>query len=203
MKEDLTFSGLDIGAFDAYDLGDVPQNAVRVLFRPPSETSHYYRRTSTVLARAALERLAAAGAFLVFSPRERNQVALLTGLTWKFEPVVLQRPVPFVELLKSVDAVVCAGGTMLREAAYLGVPAYSIFRSEIGDVDRWLERIGRVKILNGPQDVFRITINKRGSLERLDSNRFLLEELVAFIAARAGEAPLTSRSARPQSTAVA
>ena len=37
---------------------------------------------------------------------------------------------------------------MLREAAYLGVPAYSILRSAIGSVDRYLESIGRLRILS-------------------------------------------------------
>ena len=54
---------------------------------------------------------------------------------------------PFVALLKSVDAVVCAGGTMLREAAYLGIPAYSIFQSRMGGVDLRLEQLGRAVLL--------------------------------------------------------
>ena len=52
------------------------------------------------------------------------------------------KAVPFVPLLKAVDLVICSGGTMLREAAYLGVPAYSIFKSRIGGVDRYLASIG-------------------------------------------------------------
>jgi predicted glycosyltransferase len=36
---------------------------------------------------------------------------------------------------------------MLREAAHLGVPAYSILRSEIGAVDRYLEAVGRIGII--------------------------------------------------------
>jgi uncharacterized protein len=200
IKEDLTFAGVDVDAIDPYDLGEVPEQAVKVLFRPPSETSHYYQERSSVMARATLQRLADAGALVVFSPRESDQVALLDGLAWRFPPVVLERAVPFVSLLKSVDAIVCAGGTMLREAAYLGIPAYSIFQSEIGGVDRWLERIGRAKLLTGVEDLSRIELRRRGPLERLDSNPNLLEELVAFIAARAGEdlqASAPRRSAAP------
>ena len=149
IKEDLTFAGVDVDAFAPYDIGAVPDGAVRVLFRPPSETSHYYREASSTMARATLERLARADAFVVFSPREPGQAALLEGLPWQHEPLMLSRSVPFVSLLKSVDLVICSGGTMLREAAYLGIPAYSIFQSEIGGVDRWLESIGRAKLICG------------------------------------------------------
>ncbi len=99
--------------------------------------------------------------------------------------MVLQRPVPFTSLLKSIDAVVCAGGTMLREAAYLGIPAYSIFGSEIGGVDRWLERTGRAKLLTALEDLPKIELRRRGPIDRLDSNPRLLEEIAEFILARA------------------
>lgn len=177
IKEDLTFAGVDVDAFPAHDIGTVPEGVVRVLFRPPAETSHYYREASSTMARATLERLARADALVVFSPREAGQTALLDGLPWKHEPVTLHRSVPFVSLLKSVDLVICSGGTMLREAAYLGIPAYSIFQSEIGGVDRWLESIGRARVIAGPEDLGRIELKLRGPISRLDSNPDLLKQL--------------------------
>ena len=39
---------------------------------------------------------------------------------------------------------------MLREAAYLGVPAYSLFQGSPGGVDRHLEAIGRLVLLTPP-----------------------------------------------------
>jgi predicted glycosyltransferase len=185
LKEDLTFTGIDVDAFPAYDLGAVSTEAVRVLFRPPSETSHYYRGESSRFARETLAYLAKAGASVVFSPREREQVGMLDGLNWAHEPIILNGPVPFVSLLKAVDLVVSSGGTMLREGAYLGIPSYSIFQSEIGAVDRWLERIGRAKLLRGPTDLGNIELRKRAGLVRLDSNPALLEELVGIIASAA------------------
>jgi uncharacterized protein len=183
LKEDLTFAGLDLDAVEPYDLGDIPGQAVKILFRPPSETSHYYNATSTALARAALEWLAAAGALVVFAPREPEQIALLRRLTWRYPPVILRQSVPFASLLKSVDAVVCAGGTMLREAAYLGIPAYSIFCSQTGAVDRWLQQIGRAKLLSCESDLAQIELRRRGPLQRLDSNPHLLDQLAAVVTA--------------------
>lgn len=197
LKEDLTFAGVDVDATEPHDLGPVPEDAVRVLFRPPSETSHYYQKASTTMAMATLSRLAHAEALVVFSPREQRQVAYLEGLPWRYPPVVLDRHVPFLSLLKSVDAVVCGGGTMLREAAYLGVPAYTILQSKIGGVDRWLERIGRVKVLAAPEDLGRIELKRRGPLERLDSNPHLIEELVTLVTARAETRPQRTSSPAP------
>ncbi len=197
LKEDLTFAGVDVDAISPHDLGCAPEHAVRILFRPPSETSHYYNAGSTDFARAALAHLASANALVVFSPRERSQVGLLEDLPWRHTPLILQRPVPFVSLLKSVDLVVCSGGTMLREAAYLGIPAYGIFQSKIGAVDSWLEQIGRAKLLADARDLAGIELRARGPLERLDSNPQLLEQLVSMIVQAARRASVQRAGRRP------
>ena len=189
LKEDISFAGIDLDAIAPHDLGEVPESLVRVLFRPPSETSHYYRGESTTMASAALRRLAEAGAVVVFAPREPDQLAYLEGIEWSHEPVVLDRPVPFVSLLKSVDAVVCSGGTMLREAAYLGIPAYSIFQSEIGGVDLRLEELGRATLVRTEDELGLIELRKRGPLEPLESNPNLLGELVEALVERVAGAP--------------
>jgi predicted glycosyltransferase len=203
IKEDLTFAGVDVDAFPPYDTGPVPDGVVRVLFRPPAETSHYYREASSTMARVTLERLARADALVVFSPREPGQVALLEGLPWKHKPLTLGRTVPFVSLLKSVDLVICSGGTMLREAAYLGIPAYSILQSEIGGVDRWLESIGRAKVIVGPEDLDRIELKRRGPICRLDSNPDLLKQLAEQIAERAATQRVPSWRRGPTPAAAA
>jgi uncharacterized protein len=201
IKEDITFDGLDIDAVEAHRLPELPVGVPRVLVRPPSETSHYYASASSAMTHAALERLADAGAAVVLSPREPGQRRYVEGLRWRHKPVVLGQAVPFLALLKSVDAVVCSGGTMLREAAYLGVPAYSVFQSEIGAVDRWLERIGRVVILRTADDLIGLAPACRGPLARLDANPDLLEDLTQIVLAagarRGAPAPAPEASTRP------
>ena len=49
---------------------------------------------------------------------------------------------------------------MLREAAFLGVPAYSIFRSEIGQVDRYLESTGRLVFLTSNSEFDRVRLER-------------------------------------------
>jgi predicted glycosyltransferase len=97
---------------------------------------------------------------------------------------VLERAVPFVSLLKGVDLVVCSGGTMLREGAYLGVPAYSILKSRIGGVDRYLASIGRVRLIDSVEDLSTIVLRKAPQPAALRTNPRLLDELVDEILRR-------------------
>lgn len=144
LKEDLTFSDRDPASVQRHAFGLPPGRRV-VLFRPPSEHSHYFTSGSRGLAVEVLQHLAReAGSTTVVSPRHPHQVADVQSLRWQNAPVILEDPLPFDELLASADLVVCAGGTMLREAAWLGVPAISIFQSRMGAVDLALQREGRI-----------------------------------------------------------
>jgi len=53
-------------------------------------------------------------------------------------------------LVALADLTVSAGGTMNREAAALGTPAYSIFTGRLGAVDEALIRDGRLFALTDP-----------------------------------------------------
>lgn len=155
IKEDITFAGADLGTVEPYDLGDLgtPRPTV-VLVRPPDDRSHYHREASSSLTRAALERLARRrDVLVVLSPRYPDQVSLWRDLPWQRDPVALEGAAPFLSLLSAVDIVVTGGGTMAREAAYLGVPAYSVFRGEIGAVDRLLVSLGRLTVLDSQADL--------------------------------------------------
>jgi predicted glycosyltransferase len=186
LKEDISFAGIDLDAVPAWEPpAGTPAGTVLVLVRPPAEKSHYYDERSRSLELALLECLAGQDeATVVFAPRYAEQVEDLGRFDWRNEPVVLRESVPFVSLLRGVDLVVCSGGTILREAAYLGIPAYSIFQSRIGDVDRHLERIGRVTLISDAGELGRIRLRKRDGLERLDSNPALLDQIVGLVEER-------------------
>ena len=187
LKEDITFAGVDLDAVAPWRLpSGTDRETALVLVRPAAEHSHYHDGRSSTLTLAALEFLAAQEtATVIFAPRYPEQADVLERLSWRNEPVLLRESVPFAALLKAVDLVVCAGGTILREAAYLGIPAYSILRSGVGSVDRHLESLGRVEILLEPGELDRIRLVKRGPLERLDSNPQLLDEVATLVEASA------------------
>lgn len=185
LKEDLSFADIDLAAVPPVELSSGDRTTTRVLFRPPAEESHYYRAESRRLALALLRYLAANDVEVVLSPRQKSQVAYLDEVgAWRRRPIVLDHPAPFVGLLKAIDAVVSAGGTMLREAAYLGVPAYSIFRSRIGAVDRYLESIGRLAIITTPADFSCLSLERRGEIEPLRVDSHIPDELAQKIESR-------------------
>jgi predicted glycosyltransferase len=185
IKEDISLAAMDLQAIPAHRFPEiVDQGLVRVLFRPPAEKSHYFDPKSLELSFEALGHLAKRPeAVVVFSPRHPWQREHLERFKWRNGPVVLEAPIPFVSLLKGVDLVVCSGGTMLREAAYLGVPAYSIFMSRIGGVDRHLASIGRVHLISSAQELSKIKLGRAPGLAPLVSNPRLLDELADFVLA--------------------
>jgi uncharacterized protein len=182
LKEDISFADLDLRSIRPHEFGDTDASAIRVLFRPPAEDSHYFRRESRELALELLRYLGAGGAKVVFSPRERRQEEYLDEVPrWQQKPIVLREPVPFVSLLKGVDAVVSAGGTMLREAAYLGVPAYSVFRGSTGAVDRYLASIERLSLLSSPTDFPRLRLSRHRAISPLRTGSAAAHEVMEMI----------------------
>jgi uncharacterized protein len=187
LKEDFTFAGIDVDAVPPHSFEAADGDLTKILFRPPAEQSHYYSPDSSRLELQLLAHLARQeSAVVVFSPRYPSQAKHLEGIRWVNQPILLEKPVSFVPLLKAVDAVVCSGGTMLREAAYLGIPAYSIFQSTIGGVDRYLESIGRVTFISSPNEFERLRLEKLRSREPLRRNPDLLNELVQLIVEKSG-----------------
>lgn len=161
LKESISFSGIDLSTVSAHPL-DAPPSLVRVLFRPPGEETHYYVPESRELALDLLAWLATRDdVVVVYSPRYPHQIEYLRRLEWTRQPILLTKGVPFLKLLQAVDLVISSGGTMLREAAFLGLPAYSIFRSETGQVDQYLQATGRLVMLDSAASFDRIEIERK------------------------------------------
>ena len=150
LKEEYYLAGheLDEGVLD--ELGLDRDRAVAVL-RPPPEVTLYHRGVSTELFAATLDRLlgAAPEVQTVVLPRTAEQREALRGRP----AIVPERPVDGPSLVALADLVVSAGGTMNREAAALGVPAYTPFAGRLGAVDRSLIDEGRLRRLERPEDV--------------------------------------------------
>jgi uncharacterized protein len=190
LKEAISFAGLDLESIEPHRFPTLDgRGLTKVLFRAPGEATHYFVEESRSLALELLGRLASRDdVAVVYAPRYPEQVAYLDRFIWRNEPIVLRRGVPFVELLKGVDVVISSGGTMLREAAYLGLPAYSILRSGIGQVDRHLESLGRLTVLESADDlpVFR---SGEGRREPLSTDPDLPATVVESMLQRVRERP--------------
>jgi predicted glycosyltransferase len=87
--------------------------------------------------------------------------------------IVPERAVDGRSLAALADLVVSAGGTMIREAAVLGTPVWSIFEGRPGAVDEQLQREGRVRFLRDPAELVVAKATERRPLGRRDPAELL------------------------------
>jgi uncharacterized protein len=187
LKEHLTFHGRDISSDGCFVPPDADPASVVVVFRPPASETHYYSKRSKRIYEALLDYLSAReDIHLVFLPRYPWQVAQLERLKWRSPVHVPEHAISPVPLLKGADVVISSGGTMLREAAFLGVPAYSIFQSALGEVDKDLERRGQLKLIKELGDFGSVRFEKRARNDRFTQPEDTMNRLLESVLERAG-----------------
>jgi len=145
-----------------------------VILRPPSMVANYHKSQSDLLFRATLEYLKDKNCNVLCIPRtweDRNffeKFISQNGLNQRFK-ILENKVFDGKDLIWSADLIISGGGTMVREAAILGVPAYSIFGSKIGAVDLCLEKKGKIAIIRSTSDVKKIMVaSKNSSPPKLD-----------------------------------
>lgn len=134
-----------------------------VVVRPPADMALYHRFENP-LFEALLERLEESRrdgrARVLLLPRTASQAASLE--TAGFGSLLWQdKPLDGRQLIAAADAVISAGGSMNREAAVLGTPAYSIYAGKLAAVDRALVAEGRLTLLRTPRDVAELRLAKK------------------------------------------
>ncbi|MGP8201791.1 MAG: DUF354 domain-containing protein [Limisphaerales bacterium] len=157
-------------------------SSIIVVVRPPATEAHYHNpEAETLLAHFMGRACVTEGVKIILIPRNKKQGAQLrTEFPRWFDSgrtVIPQTAIDGLNLIWHADLVVSGGGTMNREAAALGVPVYSVFRGKIGAVDRWLEKEGRLKLLETKEDVDRIEFirSTRTPTHALESRAALLQ----------------------------
>lgn len=135
------------------DLADIV-----VTVRPSATEAHYHNPESEALFVRLMERaLVMPRVRVVLLPRNaRQDAALRTEHPEWFQSgkvVVPTHVVDGLNLIWHSDLVVSGGGTMNREAAAMGVPVYSIFRGQLGAVDRRLCEENRLVFIETVGDV--------------------------------------------------
>lgn len=163
---------------------NIDDNKVIVALRPEAETSHYYRKRANVLLSFIVEYLSAYNQKIemLFMPRDEKQKTkigrMLHGLGISYK---IPSPSNFnFEITNLADLVIGGGGTMLRESAVFGVPAYSYFSGEWGAVDKYLLSIGRLVRISSEREIQKIKIVKCKKRTGLDSST-TLEHIVKIL----------------------
>jgi predicted glycosyltransferase len=174
-----------------------------VTIRPPATEAHYHRPESDVLFRGVIDYLAEQpDVKMVVLPRNSRQDASLRE-TWpqliaSRKVIIPEQVLDGMNLIWHSDLVVSGGGTMNREAAALGVPVYSIFRSQIGKVDQYLTDTGRLILLEDVADARKkLKLQRRSRpAEPEDKERQAMTDIVDEIASVLKTQPATRRRDR-------
>ena len=137
---------------------------VIIVLRAPASQAHYHNPRADEIYAAIIKR---------FSTDETVQLILLARTEGQKELArnayskgvgMLTIPddvVNGLDLLWAADAVISGGGTMIREGAGLGVPAYSIFCGPKPDVDSYLESQNMLTFVQDADEVDKIKTVKR------------------------------------------
>jgi len=156
---------------------------VLVVVRPPATMSAYHQ-FENALFEEMLEYIGTReDVVAVVLPRTADQAAELTPKLPSNASVpthILDAP----SLIRSADLIVSAGGTMNREAAVLGTPAYTIFAGEQGAVDDDLIERGLLTRAEKPEDVV-FARKPHGAGWRVENRDIIIDEL--FSIARQGK----------------
>jgi len=159
---------------DSVILGDLglKGNELIITIRPPATEAHYHNAQSEVLFNAVIEHFGQKNdARMILLPRSKTQEIDIKNkwpvLVSMGRIIIPEQVVDGLNLIWHSDFVISGGGTMNREAAALGVPVYSIFRGKIGAVDKFLEKTGKLILLENIDDINnKISVVKRDPTSR-------------------------------------
>ena len=132
------------------ELGLDPSRVIAVVRTAPSYALYLGGSENELLPRV-LRRLLGEEAQVVVLARTDDQRRALRELEGSL--IVPEHAVDGRSLAALADLVVSAGGTMIREAAVLGTPVWSIFEGRLGAVDELLIAEGRVHFLRDPGEL--------------------------------------------------
>ncbi len=119
---------------------------------------------------------------LVVFPRTNEQKKQLKN---EFPSLfIAEKSVAGDQLIAMSDIIISAGGTMNREAAALGTPAYTIYAGKMGSVDHYLVNSGKIILLEKKEDFSKILIRKKTEVNvEVDKKvfTFILSELASML----------------------
>ena len=152
-------------------LGVTPQN-ILVVIRPHAPEALYHRGVENRLLDELLDKFAAdENVRIVLLPRKSYQGDELRARHPQPNIIIPERALDGANLIASADLVISGGGTMNREAAALGVPAYTIFAREPAAIDQYLIDSGRLVAIKSSDDVAALVPTKKDGLSLRGNSR--------------------------------
>ncbi len=167
IKEDVYLSGHQLDPGFAGELGALGISAenVLVVVRPHAPEALYHRGVENRLLDELLDRFASdENVRIILLPRKSYQGDELRERHPQPNIIIPNRALDGANLIASADLVISGGGTMNREAAALGVPAYTIFAGEPAAIDQYLIDSGRLMTVKSSEDIASMVPRKKDGL---------------------------------------
>lgn len=142
----------------------IPHNSILVTVRPPSLTSNYHNpRSEKLFVESIAYFTSFDNVYCLLVNRTPKELSIIPEdiLKNKDNFRVLEYSVDGLQLLWNSDIFMSGGGTMNREAALLGVPAYSIFAGKRPYIDEYLSDSGKLHWVERTIDIHNIPVKKR------------------------------------------
>jgi predicted glycosyltransferase len=178
LKEEYYLADFEPDGAVLSELGVDSEGIVAVVRTAPSYALYLGGSENELLPRV-LRRLLEQGAQVVVLARTGDQRHALRALDPRL--IIPERAVDGRSLAALADLVVSAGGTMIREAAVLGTPVWSIFEGRLGAVDELLVAEGRVRLLREADELTvakaPVERRRRGRRDPADLLRLALPDL--------------------------
>jgi uncharacterized protein len=162
LKEEYYLAGFEPDPSVLDELG-VDRGRTLCVVRTAPSYAMYLRGSPDALLPRVLARLNDADAQTVVLARTPEQAHTVAELGLE-RLIIPPRAVDGRSLVAFADLLVSGGGTMNREAAVLGTPAWSIFEGRLGAVDEMLIGEGRLRVLRDPAEI-RLEKKASGALQ--------------------------------------
>jgi len=166
IKEDVYAANLVPDSSILKQLG-IHEEELIITIRPPATEAHYHNSKSDELFSAVMNHIIrTSNTKIIIMPRtekQRHEIQTTWAESVRNSQIIMpEQVVDGLNLIWHSDIVISAGGTMIREAAALSVPAYSIFGGKIGAVDRYLNETGRLTFIGGVDEITsKLDLSKR------------------------------------------
>jgi len=180
IKEDVYLSGFQANpkfANELKDLGIEPDHILAVV-RPHAPEALYHRGVENKMLDMLLDRLAShENVRVIVLPRKDYQGGEMRANHPQENIIIPKHALDGGNLIASADLVISGGGTMNREAAALGVPAYTVFAGKPASIDSYLADEGRLVFVHDENDIDKVRIEKKNGLS--DRGRSDIRQIVA------------------------
>ena len=161
-------------------LGILLEN-ILIVVRPHAPEALYHRQfTNEILDKLLDDFAERKDVKIILLPRKSYQGTALKEKHPQENIIIPESVLDGSNLLAAADLVISGGGTMNREAAALGVPAYTIFAGHRAAIDEYLFRENRLQKIETIDDLAKIKIEKKKGLNIRRENT-VRQEVVKYI----------------------